>query len=202
MTIEITEAAARRVLGVIEQQNLDPAKVVLRLGLDPATPGSGTLDLSVRDEPGDHHLDQHGLAVRCDAETFSKLDGTIIDFREEDHAAGFVFRRSAPAGPAAHTLDPPWLDEALHEVIDPEVGINIVDLGLIYGADVAERTVTVRMTMTTPACPMGEMIQSNVQSAIRRARPEIDDVEVQIGWDPPWSPARMSPRARHEMGWK
>lgn len=207
MSIQITEAAAKQIHRVIGQQQLDPAKVVLRLGLDPSTPGGGTMDLSVREEPDDHRLDQHGLAVRCDPRTYVRLDGTTIDYREEAHAAGFTFRRPASADAPAYTLDPPWLDEALHRVIDPEVGINIVDLGLIYGVDVADNAITVRMTMTTPACPMSEMIQANVRTEIQRAHPALPGiapihVDVEIGWDPLWSSARMSPAARKMMGWK
>ena len=84
---------------------------------------------------------------------------------------------------------------ALRSVIDPEVGMNVVDLGLVYGIEIAPDQVRVSMTMTTPACPMGSMITEDAREAIRDIAPEAAEVDVQLVWDPPWSPALMS-RAR------
>ena len=90
---------------------------------------------------------------------------------------------------------------ALREVIDPEVGMNVVDLGLIYGIEVTEKRVRVTMTMTTPACPMGSYLTDRVTEAVQRAVPEAGDVEVDLVWDPPWGPHMMSDRARKHFGW-
>ena len=90
---------------------------------------------------------------------------------------------------------------ALRSVIDPEVGMNVVDLGLVYGIEIAPKQVRVSMTMTTPACPMGSMITEDAREAIRDIVPEDAEVDVQLVWDPPWSPALMSEHAKQRFGW-
>lgn len=97
---------------------------------------------------------------------------------------------------------------ALREVNDPEVGLNIVDLGLVYGVEAlreegeAERLrARVRMTMTSPACPLGDYLTDAVREALRARFPEIAEVEVEMVWDPPWTPERMSEQARGFFGW-
>ena len=90
---------------------------------------------------------------------------------------------------------------ALMEVNDPELGINIVDLGLIYGIDVSSAAVGVRMTMTTPACPLHEYLSQASEDAIRRRFPDVNVVQIEFVWEPPWEPARMSPDARKQLGW-
>ena len=82
--------------------------------------------------------------------------------------------------------------ECLRRVIDPEVGINIVDLGLIYDLQVEEGQVMVRLTMTTPACPMSSYIKQQVGRALRRI-PGLRRGIVELVWDPPWSPQMMDP---------
>ncbi len=90
--------------------------------------------------------------------------------------------------------------EALRGVIDPEVGLDVVALGLVYGIDVTNGVVSVELTMTTPACPLGEQI---VEDAERRvgAVAGVLQVQVELVWDPPWTPARMTPEARQKLGW-
>ncbi|HUX25822.1 MAG TPA: metal-sulfur cluster assembly factor [Burkholderiales bacterium] len=91
--------------------------------------------------------------------------------------------------------------EALRSVDDPEVGMNIVDLGLVYRIDVAPGRVHVELTMTTPACPMGDLITENADRAVRAALPEDVAVDVALVWDPPWTPELMSESARQTFGW-
>jgi len=91
--------------------------------------------------------------------------------------------------------------DALRDVVDPEVGLNVVDLGLVYGIETSAERIAVRMTMTTPACPMGEMIVESARSAIQAAAPGVPSVEVELVWDPPWTPDRMSEFARGHFGW-
>jgi metal-sulfur cluster biosynthetic enzyme len=90
---------------------------------------------------------------------------------------------------------------ALREVIDPEVGMNVVDLGLIYGIEAAENHAHITMTMTTPACPMGSYLTDSVREAAQRVLPEAGDIKVDLVWDPPWSPRMMSDHARKHFGW-
>lgn len=97
------------------------------------------------------------------------------------------------------TEDEVW--EALRTVDDPEVGVNVVDLGLVYGVAIRGDDVTVRLTMTSPACPLGDVIVGNAEAAIRAAAPGAGKIDVALVWDPPWTPERMSEAARARFGW-
>ena len=91
--------------------------------------------------------------------------------------------------------------DALRGVEDPEAGMSIVDLGLVYGVDVTPTRIHVRMTMTSPACPVAPYIVEESVAAIRTAAPGVPDVDVELVWDPPWTPERMSAAARERFGW-
>ena len=89
---------------------------------------------------------------------------------------------------------------ALKTVIDPELGVNIVDLGLIYRAAQTANGIDVELTMTTPACPLGEMMTDEIKLVLRDRFPDLPDVRVEIVWDPPWSPELMSEESRRQLG--
>lgn len=90
--------------------------------------------------------------------------------------------------------------EALKEVDDPEIGINIVDLGLVYGTEIdAAGNVIVTMTLTTPACPLSEYVDAAVRAALEEV-PGVADAQVRLVWTPPWGPDKMSEDARLELG--
>jgi metal-sulfur cluster biosynthetic enzyme len=91
--------------------------------------------------------------------------------------------------------------EALRSVEDPEAGMNIVDLGLVYGIVALPGSVQVEMTMTSPACPVGAYLVDEAVAAIRALAPEGTEVRVDLVWEPPWTPERMSPQARSRFGW-
>lgn len=91
--------------------------------------------------------------------------------------------------------------DALRAVDDPEVGMNIVDLGLVYHIDLVPPGVEVTMTMTTPACPMGGMILDEAREALRALLPEGAEADVRLVWEPPWTPDMMSARAKETFGW-
>jgi len=91
--------------------------------------------------------------------------------------------------------------DALRDVVDPEVGLNVVDLGLVYAIEVSPGRVHVRMTMTTPACPLGDSIMESARAAVRAAAPAIGEIEIELVWDPPWNPGMMSEIARDHFGW-
>ena len=97
-------------------------------------------------------------------------------------------------------LDKEVVREALRQVIDPELDCNIVDLGLIYSIRIEGTKVSVQMTLTTPACPMSESLAMGVQSAILNLDP-VEEVEVDLVWDPPWDTDRISPEGRTQLGW-
>jgi metal-sulfur cluster biosynthetic enzyme len=79
--------------------------------------------------------------------------------------------------------------------------MNIVDLGLVYKVDVVNGHVDVVLTMTTPACPLGESISEESKVAIQRHVPGIRSVSVDLVWEPPWQPSMMSDAARKRLGW-
>lgn len=92
--------------------------------------------------------------------------------------------------------------EALRQVVDPEVGINIVELGLVYTVDARGGDVYVAVTMTSPVCPLNEYITTTAESAIRREIPGLRSVRVEAVRDPPWQPDMMSEAAKRQLGWR
>ena len=92
------------------------------------------------------------------------------------------------------------LVEALRTVYDPEIPVNIYDLGLIYRLEVDERgVVLVEMTLTAPACPVAGMMPGMVEGAVRQV-PGVTDVQVELVWDPPWTQERMTEEAQLQLG--
>ncbi|HMM53945.1 MAG TPA: metal-sulfur cluster assembly factor [Candidatus Desulfobacillus sp.] len=90
---------------------------------------------------------------------------------------------------------------ALRHVIDPEVGMNVVDLGLVYGIDIEPSRVHIDMTMTTPACPMSDMITTDARQSIGDIVPEGTEIAIDLVWDPPWGAEQMSEQAKRHFGW-
>ena len=91
--------------------------------------------------------------------------------------------------------------EALRQVDDPEAGMNIVDLGLVYVVEVTPGQVRIEMTMTTAACPMTEMIVEQVRAVVASIVPSGTAIDVELVWDPPWTPDKMSGIAKEHFGW-
>ncbi|MCO5175378.1 MAG: metal-sulfur cluster assembly factor [Thermomicrobiales bacterium] len=89
----------------------------------------------------------------------------------------------------------------LKEVYDPELGVNVVDLGLVYGVEISNNDVRVTMTLTTPGCPLHDVLTDAVDSAVRSRVPGVDGVEVNLVWYPPWTPDRISDEGKQELGW-
>lgn len=90
--------------------------------------------------------------------------------------------------------------ESLKKVIDPEIGINIVDVGLIYRVDVGDNKVEVDFTLTAPGCPLADTINEDILTVIREDH-TIDDVVTNLVWSPPWSLEFMSEDARLDLGY-
>ena len=90
---------------------------------------------------------------------------------------------------------------ALGRVIDPEVAMSIVDVGLVYGVTVGERALRVEMTMTSAACPVTDVIVDEAWHELARVVPQEIELDIDVVWEPPWTPDRMSERGRRFMGW-
>jgi FeS assembly SUF system protein len=122
--------------------------------------------------------------------------------RKRDYLEGFLAQQAPP--PAAEA-DPGGdlyeaVIEALKEIYDPEIPVNIYDLGLIYDVEITpEHHARVKMTLTTPHCPVAESMPGEVELRVG-AVPGIGDAEVELVWDPPWDPQRMSDEAKLELG--
>ncbi len=99
----------------------------------------------------------------------------------------------------ATCLDEVAVLRALREVIDPEIGCNIVDLGLIYNVQITGAKLLVTMTLTTPGCPMSESIAQGVQMALLNLE-GVEEAEVEVVWDPPWHPDMMTDYGRSRVG--
>ena len=89
--------------------------------------------------------------------------------------------------------------EALRQVEDPELGMDIVELGLLYDAEVQGPKVKVLYSLTSMGCPAGPLIQQNIEEVVR-AMPEVEEVETELTWDPPWTPEKMSDDAKFILG--
>jgi metal-sulfur cluster biosynthetic enzyme len=97
-------------------------------------------------------------------------------------------------------VNSPDVLEALKGVNDPELGVNIVDLGLVYRAELGPEGIEVALTLSTPSCPLGEMIIEEVREALRTKFAHSTVIHVDLVWDPPWTPDRMSEAARRILG--
>lgn len=121
--------------------------------------------------------------------------------RKRDYLEGFLATK--PEGAAAGEPGGDLYESvvtALREIFDPEIPVNIYDLGLIYGVDVtSDGAAVVTMTLTTPHCPVAESMPAEVEMRVA-AVPGIRDAEVNLVWDPPWDMAKMSDEARLELG--
>jgi metal-sulfur cluster biosynthetic enzyme len=91
--------------------------------------------------------------------------------------------------------------DALSQVTDPEVGENIVDLGLVYGIEVNQNIATINLTLTSSACPMGEMVLEDIHKTLTKMMPSEMEFDINLVWDPPWSPDMMSAEAKQRLGW-
>ena len=121
--------------------------------------------------------------------------------RKRDYLQGFLAQQ--PAGPIAEAPGGDLYEaviEALREIYDPEIPVNIYDLGLIYHVEVTpEHHARVKMTLTTPHCPVAESMPGEVELRVGSV-PGIGDAEVELVWDPPWDPQKMSDEAKLELG--
>jgi metal-sulfur cluster biosynthetic enzyme len=96
---------------------------------------------------------------------------------------------------------PDQIRSILRNVVDPEIGVNIVDLGLIYDIRIEAGEIRIALTMTSPACPMSDLVLSDAQAALAEAFPDAPPAAIDLVWNPPWEPARMSDKARATLGW-
>jgi FeS assembly SUF system protein len=121
--------------------------------------------------------------------------------RKRDYLEGFLAEKPAapaPTEPAGDLYEA--VIDALKDIYDPEIPVNIYDLGLIYDVEITpDHHAKVKMTLTTPHCPVAESMPAEVELRVSSVR-GVRDAEVNLVWDPPWDPAKMSDEARLELG--
>jgi metal-sulfur cluster biosynthetic enzyme len=97
------------------------------------------------------------------------------------------------------TLNEETVRTTLRQVKDPELDLNIIDLGLVYGVEITDGDIRIDMTLTSPGCPAGPMITNDVYRVLR-ALEGVKDVTIEIVWEPYWTPERIEPKVRALMG--
>ena len=137
------------------------------------------------------------FTVSNDIHAIFRIDGADAD------ALGLAPPKSS-AVPAQGPLTEEMVSKTLKTVFDPELPVNVVDLGLIYASNITSneqggKSISVRMAMTSPGCGMSNVLKADVETKLKRL-PEVSEVKVDVVFDPPWSPARMSEAARLQLG--
>jgi FeS assembly SUF system protein len=120
--------------------------------------------------------------------------------RKKDYLEGFLSQKPAETGagePGGALYEA--VIEALKDIYDPEIPVNIYDLGLVYNVEFNDAHAIVTMTLTTPNCPVAESMPGEVEMRVG-AVPGVGSAEVNLVWDPPWDPAKMSDEAKLELG--
>lgn len=105
-----------------------------------------------------------------------------------------------PSQPTAEVAADDVMDSLMF-VIDPEVGVNVVDLGLIYNVELNGSAVVITMTLTTPGCPLHDTIEEAIRRVIETRHPQITDIHTDLVWDPPWDTDMISDAGRKALGW-
>ena len=161
---------------------------------------SDDTDFIAAPSPADNVVGKPPRARVSDAIDPDETAGEKLE-RKRDYLEGFLTKQPEAEGTtgAGGKLQQAVVD-ALKEIYDPEIPVNIYDLGLIYGVEVDDECdVTVTMTLTTPHCPVAETMPGEVE--LRAASvPGVRDAEVNLVWDPPWGPDKMTDEARLELG--
>ena len=130
----------------------------------------------------------------------ARVEDAAEEGRSRDYLTGFLKAQHAPGeGEIGGDLYERVID-ALKEIYDPEIPVNIYDLGLIYGVDITDDAhVTVTMTLTTPNCPVAESMPGEIELRVGSV-PGVGLADVNLVWDPPWDPQKMSDEAKLELG--
>jgi metal-sulfur cluster biosynthetic enzyme len=103
-----------------------------------------------------------------------------------------------PPAPAANpSIDD--LEEAMRDVVDPELGINVVDLGLVYGIQAENGVATIDMTLTSAACPLTDVIEEQARAALTGGAGLVDDIKINWVWMPPWGPDKITDDGREQL---
>ena len=126
------------------------------------------------------------------------VDDTASNDLGEEVVRGAAGMPEPPPAPAGETPALEDLEEAMRDVVDPELGINVVDLGLVYGLAVDDRIATIDMTLTSAACPLTDVIEDQARSALTTTG-LVDDIKINWVWMPPWGPEKITEDGREQL---
>ena len=143
-----------------------------------------------------------GQSPGCRVREYSEGERMSVEHStgvEEEVVRGAAGMPEPPAAPAAGTAaDLDDLEEAMRDVVDPELGINVVDLGLVYGIAVDSRVATIDMTLTSAACPLTDVIEDQARAALVSGG-LVDDIRINWVWMPPWGPEKITEDGREQL---
>ena len=117
---------------------------------------------------------------------------------DQDVVRGAAGMPEPPPAPPAGAPAVDDLEEAMRDVVDPELGINVVDLGLVYGIAVDDRVATIDMTLTSAACPLTDVIEDQTRAALTGPG-LVDDIRINWVWMPPWGPEKITDDGREQL---
>lgn len=185
-------------LGIVYGIDVERDQVTIALAVaNPNTSSRATLESDIR-----HILRRRHPALDRIAFTVSQdppwRDDFITDAGRQQMRAPLP-RQPFPADDAPLTVQA--ILDSLTYVIDPEVGINIVDLGLIYRVYLENHAVHIEMTLTTPGCPLHATIADAVRRVLETRHPQLQDIQTELVWEPPWSTDLITPAGRAQLGW-
>ena len=123
-------------------------------------------------------------------------ENVTVENTEDEVVRGAAGMPEPPAPAGDPVLDD--IEEAMRDVVDPELGINVVDLGLVYGLAVDDRIATIDMTLTSAACPLTDVIEDQARSALTTTG-LVDDIKINWVWMPPWGPEKITEDGREQL---
>jgi len=208
--IQFTEIAVEKVKLFMEKAQ---PRMVLRIKPDPDQSTDNpkheiTYSFSLEPQEAtadkDLHVTVQGFVVRMDAKTAIKLASRIVDWENKEGKEGFALKLATEnpihAADKKNQTPEELAISVLKTIYDPEIPVNIYDMGLIYDVKVIDaKTLNVLMTLTAPHCPAAESLPSEVQERLLEI-PDIQTVDVELTWEPAWSPERMTEEARLDLG--
>jgi metal-sulfur cluster biosynthetic enzyme len=128
-------------------------------------------------------------------------ENPVVQETDQEIVRGAAGMPEPPPDPGAGAADAAELDdieEAMRDVVDPELGINVVDLGLVYGLAIDDRIATIDMTLTSAACPLTDVIEDQARSALVTTG-LVDDIRINWVWMPPWGPEKITEDGREQL---
>lgn len=204
--LEFTDLAKQKVIEFIK--NANQGDLALRIKVNGNTPEGGlnyafNLEDALNKKPGDIQIDGDRFKTFIDGDSAKMLTQATVDWSVKEGKQGFLIKNPnhiAPNQSSEKNNIEDRIVAALREIFDPEIPVNIYDLGLIYNISVDEaKNAYIQMTLTTPNCPAAEQLPEEVR--VKAASVDgIQSAHVELTWDPPWDKEMMSEAAKLDLG--